>query len=165
MGQSLRAFKKSTLLSEIVQELFDSPPLAVDFKFKPSRYADIESNEFRDEKGNRVEIFFTEVGDSLYEIEFSVEGNSFQAHNNEYTIKDYSKLLATIAQGVSKFIEQYQPQGILVKGTDIFNKVLKNPNMVGQKDRLYSYFIAQIEDTGEYMIDRSRPPYIALMKK
>lgn len=165
MGQSLKAFKSSTLLLEIVKELFDSPAFKTSFNFIPSDYASYETVPFRDPLGNLIRVFFTEIGDELYEVEFDVNGDSFQDQNTGYTVKDYSTLLATVAKAVSRFLEKYNPQGILIKGTDILQKVQKNPKTVGQKDRLYLYFISQIEDRGKYMVDKSNPDGIALMKK
>jgi hypothetical protein len=165
MGQSLTSFKKSLLLTEIVKEIFDSEPFKTNFTFQPSEYATVETPRFQDPLGNVVKIYFTENDEDLYEVEFSINGSSFQSPNVNYNIKDYSKLLSTIAQGINAFIEQYQPQGILIKGTDIFQKVSKNPKTIGQKDRLYLYFISQIEDKGKYMLDKSNPEGIALMKK
>lgn len=165
MGQSLISFKKSTLLTEILKEIFDSKPFKTTFDFQPSEYSTIETPRFQDPLGNIIKIYFTEVGENLYEVEFTVNSNSFQSKNLDYSIKDYSRLLSTIAQGVNEFIKQYEPQGILIKGTDIFQKVQKNPKTIGQKDRLYLYFISQIEDQGKYMVDKSNPEGIALMKK
>lgn len=165
MGQSLEGFKKSTLLLEIVKELFDSPPFKTQFNFQPSNYATVETQPFEDPLGNEIKVYFTETGEDLFEVEFDVEGDSFQIPQSGYTVKDYSRLLNTVAQAISRFLEKYDPQGVLIKGTDIYTKLLKNPKALGQKDRLYLYFISQIEDGGKYMVDKSSPEGIALMKK
>lgn len=165
MGQSLDSFKKSTLLTEIVKELFDSTPFKTQFNFQPSDYATIETEPFEDLLSNQIKIYFTKVREDIFEVEFNIEGDSFQIPESGYTVKDYSRLLSTVAQGISKFLEKYNPQGILIKGTDIYTKVIKNSKAIGQKDRLYLYFISQIEDQGKYMVDKSNPEGIVLMKK
>lgn len=166
MGQSLSSFKKSTLLSEIVSEIFDSAPFKTNFTFEPSEYATLETPRFKDPLGNTIKIYFTsDYEGELYEVEFSVNGNSYKSTDATYTVADYSKLLATVAKAISEFIEQYEPQGVMINGTDIFQKVQNNAKSIGQKDRLYLYFISQIDDKGKYMIDKSNPDGIALMRK
>jgi hypothetical protein len=166
MGQSLSSFKKSTLLSEIVSEIFDSAPFKTNFTFQPSEYATFETPRFEDPLGNIIRIYFTsDYEEELYEVEFSVNGNSYKSSDTTYSVTDYSKLLATVAKAISEFIEQYEPQGVMIKGSDIFQKVQNNPKSIGQKDRLYLYFLSQIDDNGMYMIDKSNPDGIALMKK
>lgn len=166
MGQSLSSFKKSTLLSEIVLEIFDSAPFKTNFTFQPSEYATIEIPRFKDPLGNTIKIYFTsDYEGELYEVEFSVNGNSYKSTDATYSVADYSKLLATVARAISEFIEEYEPQGVMINGTDIFQKVQNNPKSIGQKDRLYLYFISQIDDKGKYMIDKSNPDGIALMRK
>jgi hypothetical protein len=165
MGQSLKHFKRSTLLTEIFKEIFDSQPFKTGFTFQPSEYSTLEVPRFQDHLGNIIRIFFTDVGNDLYEVEFSVNGNSFQSKNLDYSVKDYSQLLSTIAQGISEFLKEYEPRGILIQGTDIFQKIQKNAKTIGQKDRLYLYFISKIEDQGLYMIDKTNSEGIALVKK
>jgi hypothetical protein len=165
MGQTLASFKKTPQLLEIISELFDTRPFKNSFTFQTSDYADFESEDFKDMKGNHIKIYFTSVGDGLYELEFSVNGTSYEPIDAEYNLKDYSALIATIAKGASTFIKEFSPQGLLIKGSDAFGKMVKKPKSVGQKDRLYLYYISQIEDDGRYMIDKTNKEGIALVKK
>jgi hypothetical protein len=74
-------------------------------------------------------------------------------------------LLSTIAEATSQFLGLYSPIGLLIKGNNILRKIDKNPSTKDQKDRIYSFFISQIEDKGKYMVDKSNPEGIALMRK
>jgi hypothetical protein len=74
-------------------------------------------------------------------------------------------LLSTIAEATSQFLGLYSPIGLLIKGNSVLRKIDKNPSTKGQKDRIYSFFISQIEDKGKYMVDKSNPEGIALMRK
>lgn len=165
MGQSFSTYKNRVLLLEVLSELFDSAPFKTSFNFQPSHYGTLEVPPFLDPDGNIIHIVFHETGEALYEVEFTVNGDSFRDESAKYTLKHYSELLSTVALALSKFLEKEQPQGLLIKGADSFEKVSKNSKKIGQKDRLYLYFISQIDDLGKYMVDKNHPEGITLMKK
>lgn len=165
MGQSFETYRNRILLVEVLSELFDSSPFKSSFNFQPSHYGTLEVPPFLDPDDNVIHIVFHEKGEDLYEVEFTVNGDSFKAESANYTLKQYSELLSTVALALSKFLEQEQPQGLVIKGADSFEKVSKNSKKIGQKDRLYLYFISQIDDLGKYMVDKTHPEGIALMKK
>ena len=143
------------LLKEItLDEIFDSKPFKTSFKIGPGFEAHYEVESFKDPQGNTVDIYFTESGEDIFEIDFQLNGNSFKASDVSYTLKDYTSLLSTIALAVTQFLEKYEPYGITFRGADDFRSVSKNPNKKGQKDRIYDFFITQLGDNRNYKIGR-----------
>lgn len=167
MGQSFKTYRDRILLSEMLGEIFDSKPFQNQFKFSGELGKNIMVNEFYDPKGNIIDIYFNCINSksNLYELDFMVNKSSFDNPNLEYSIKDYTQLLSTVAEATTQFLKSYSPTGLLIKGNNIFRKIDKNPSAEGQKDRIYNFFISQIEDKGKYMVDKSHPEGIALMRK
>ena len=165
MGQSFKTYKDRILLSEMLDEIFDSEPFKNNFNFKDEENGDVKVESFKDPLSNKINIVFYNIKNNLYELDFGVNGNSFSNFNLEYSLKDYSLLLSTIAQAVSQFLERYKPKGLKIEGEDSFEKIIKNPDKDGQKNSIYKFFISQIEDKGDYMVDKSIPKGIALMRK
>jgi hypothetical protein len=142
------------LLEEDLKELFDSQPFKTSFKIEPGYTAEYETQPFQDEQGNQIVVGFISDGPGVFEIDFQINGNSFKDINVNYTITEYSKLLATVAQAVSQFIEEYKPYGILLTGVDDFSKIQKKPSTEGQKDRVYDYFISKMKEHPNYKVGR-----------
>lgn len=152
-------------LLELVDEIFDSNSFRSEFTFAGNLGDDIDINSFQDPKDNVVSIYFYHDGNNIYTLDYSINGDSYQAKGVGYTLKDYTQLLATIAEAVSQFLQKYHPVGLQIKGTDIVGKVISRASTEGQKDRIYKFFISQIEDKGNYMVDKSVKDGIALMRK
>ena len=171
MGLSFKIYKRLVKeelkpnLLEIVDEVFDSNSFKSEFIFTGNLGDDIDVNSFQDPKDNVISIYFYHDGSSVYTLDYSINGDSYQAKGVEYTLKDYTQLLATIAEVVSQFLQKYNPVGLQIRGTDITGKVVGRASAEGQKDRIYRFFISQIEDKGEYMVDKSVKDGIALMRK
>jgi hypothetical protein len=171
MGLSFKVHKRlikeelKPNLLELVDELFNSNSFKSEFVFAGNLGDDINVNSFQDPKDNVVSIHFYHDGNSVYTLDYSINGDSYQAKGVEYTLKDYTQLLVTIAEVVSQFLQKYNPVGLQIKGTDIVRKVINRPSAKNQKDRIYKFFISQIEDQGNYMVDKSVRDGIALMKK
>jgi hypothetical protein len=143
------------LLKEVaLDEIFDSKPFKTSFNIGPGFEAHYEVESFKDPQGNTIDIYFIESGDDTYELDFQLNGNSFKASDVEYTLKDYTSLLATIALAVTHFLEKYEPYGVVFRGADDFESVSKNPNKRGQKDRIYDFFITQLGDNENYKLGR-----------
>jgi hypothetical protein len=150
---------KNTLLVSILKEvtlseIFDSRPFKTSFNIRPGFEADYETESFKDLQGNAVDIFFLESGEDTYEVDFQVNVNSFKASGVEYSLGDYTSLLATVAAAVTQFLSNYEPYGVVFRGADDFASVSKNPNKKGQKDRIYDYFITQLGDNEKYKLGR-----------
>ena len=165
MGQSFKTYRDRILLSEVLSELFDSKPFKIAFNFKDEENGDVKVESFKDPLDNKIDIIFYNIKNNLYELDFSVNMDSFSNFNLKYSLKDYSLLLSTVAQAVSQFLEKYKPTGLKIEGEDSFEKIIKNPDKEGQKNSIYKFFISQIEDKGDYMIDKNIPNGIALMRK
>jgi hypothetical protein len=94
-----------------------------------------------------------------------INNTSFKDLDVNYTLKDYTKLLSTVASATSQFLDKYEPIGLKIKGADDYRKIQNKEKTQGQKTRIYDYFISQIEDKGKYMVDKTDPEGIALMRK
>jgi hypothetical protein len=165
MGQSFRTYKNRILLSEMLDEIFDSEPFKNNFIFSLNNYKDIIVTPFQDPQNNEIKIIYYNDGDNLYEIDFMVNNTSFKDLDVNYTLKDYTKLLSTVASATSQFLDKYEPIGLKIKGVDDYRKIQNKEKAQGQKTRIYDYFISQIEDKGKYMVDKTDPEGIALMRK
>lgn len=165
MGQSFKTYKDRILLSEMLDEIFDSEPFKNNFNFGLNNYKDVVITPFQDPQDNEIKIIFYNEGNGLYEIDFMVNNTSFKDLDVNYTLKDYTKLLSTVASATSQFLDKYEPKGLKIKGADDYRKIQNKEKAQGQKTRIYDYFISQIEDKGKYMVDKSSPEGIALMRK
>ena len=165
MGQSFKSYKDRITLSEIIGELFDSKPFTSTFNFSLNNYKDIVVTPFQDPQDNEIKIIYYNDGNGLYEIDFMVNNTSFKDLDVNYTLKDYTKLLSTVANATSQFLDKYEPTGLKIKGVDDYRKIQDKEKAQGQKTRIYDYLISQIEDKGNYMVDKSVKDGIALMRK
>jgi len=171
MGLTFKIYKRllkenhKPSLLELVDEVFDSSPFRSDFSFIGELGEDISTSTFEDPKGNTLDVYFYHDGNNVYTLDYSINGDSYKAKGVNYTLKDYTSLLATIAQVVSQFLYKFNPTGVQIKGTNIVSKVIDRPSTEGQKDRIYRFFVSQIEDKGEYMVDASVKDGIVLMRK
>jgi hypothetical protein len=165
MGQSFKTYKNQILLEDLFNEIFDTPSFKSNFEFSPS-FNGIET-KFGDLDNNKIKIYFYSLDNNLYELDFTVEGTSYQYEKVKYSLKDYTSLLATVAEATSQFLKEYKPLGLKIEGTNIFSKIERDPKFEGQKNRIYKYFINKIEDTGEYMVDKEQESLniISLVRK
>jgi hypothetical protein len=165
MGQSFKTYKDRILLSEMLDEIFDSESFKNNFNFGLNNYKDVVVTPFPDPQDNEIKIIYYNEGNGLYEIDFMVNNTSFKDLDVNYTLKDYTKLLSTVANATSQFLDKYEPKGLKIKGVDDYGKVQSKEKAYGQKTRIYDYFISQIEDKDKYMVDKTDPEGISLMRK
>jgi len=165
MGLSFKSYKDRITLSEIIGELFDSKPFTSTFNFGLNNYKDIVVTPFQDPQGNEIKIIYYNEGNNLYELDFMVNNTSFKDWDVNYTLIEYTRLLSTIASATSQFLDKYKPVGLKIKGVDDYRKIQNKEKAQGQKTRIYDYLISQIEDKGNYMVDKSVRDGIALMRK
>lgn len=169
MSQYLKNFKNRVResLYESLSEIFDSGPFQRTFQFYKYIGSTVKVESFRDPKGNLVDITFSHWERGLYELDFSINGDSYDNPEVSYTLTDYSKLLNTIAEAVSQFLEKYEPEGLGLGGADGFAKLEKNPKYEGQKNRIYHAFVSRIQDlNNNYVVDRdNKTGDIALIRK
>jgi hypothetical protein len=166
MGASLNSYKKylKQLIKETIDEMFDSTAIKTSFNFIDGEDY-IETEEFKDHKNNNIKILFYKLKNNIYELDYSVNDSSFTNPDLEYNIKDYSILLNTIAKAVDQFLIEYNPLGLIMEGVDYSGKLISNPKTLGQKSRIYDYFISQIKDNPNYMVDKSKSGIINLIRK
>lgn len=167
MTTTLKSLKKILLpniLKEVtLKEIFDSKPFKTSFNIGPGFEATYEVDSFKDPQGNTVDIHFIESGGEVYDVDFQVNGNSFKAKNVEYTLKEYTSLLSTIAAAVTQFLNEQEPEGLVFRGADDFSSIFNKPSKKGQKDRIYNYFITQLGPTSNYKVGKY-PDGIGLQK-
>lgn len=164
MGLTFKTYKNNLSLSEILTEMFDSVPFKTTFEFNKGNTYEIETKPFNDYHGNEIIVGFFRNDSGFYEIDFSVNGDSFQA-DTSYSLKDYSRLLATVAKAVSQFLAEFSPLGVQASANNILSKVKNNPKTKNQKGRIYQYFISQLDDKGRYSVDKKDPMNIKITLK
>jgi hypothetical protein len=166
MGVSLNSYKKylKQIIKETIAEMFDSTAIKTSFNFI-DREDYIETEEFKDYKDNTIKVLFYKLKNNICELDYSVNGSSFTNPDLEYTIKDYSILLNTIAKAVDQFLIEYKPLGLVIEGADYSGKLISNPKSLGQKNRIYDYFISQLEDNPNYKTDKSKSGIINLIRR
>ena len=166
MGASLNSYRiyLKRVLEETISEIFDSQPIMSSFNFTGDG-DDIVTNKFKDHKGNSIQILLHKIKEDKYELDFTVNGNSFDNLNVEYTVKDYSILLNTVAKAVSQFLVEYNPKTVFMDGYDSERKKLTKSDSDGQKNRLYNYFVSQLEPNDNYGVDKTKFGTINLVRK
>jgi hypothetical protein len=167
MGISLETYKTQALkrlVKEVLYEIFDSTPLKDTFILSPSDEG-YSTESFKDGEGNLIRVIFYNMGNEMYELDFTVNGNSFSNPEIKYSVKQYSQLLYTVAKAVSQFLYQIRPKGLQIDGADSFSKILKRKEADGQKNFIYDYFISKIENDQDYKIDRLAGGNFNLIKK
>jgi hypothetical protein len=157
MGVSLNIYKNKirNIILEVVKnnsrlnELFESPPFKSNFDFNEDSTT-IYVNPFQDIQGNSIKIYFHKLGKDIFELDFTVNGSSFSNSDVNYSIKEYTSLLSTIAKCWDLFIEQYKPKGLRIEGNSSIEKQLKGKE--NQKNEIYGYFINKIKPNPNYSI-------------
>jgi hypothetical protein len=168
MGMTFKIYKRKlqeqVSIYDTLVEVFDAKPFKTTFMFIRDE-DDLYIPRFNDPKGNPININFYHEGVGIYALDFTVNGTSYKSNTVKYTLLDYTTLLSTVAQAVTQFLEKCNPVGVLLTGTNVYEKIANKPQAEGQKDRIYRFFISQIEDQGNYMVDKSVKDGIALMRK
>lgn len=167
MGITLSTYKvqaRKRLVESSLAELFDSPSFHSNFIIQKSTegYA---TQSFKDTSGNAIRVIFHSIASNVYELDFTFNGDSFSNPTIDYTNKEYSQLLNTIAEATSQFLAEVQPRALKFDGADAFNKVLSNPKAQGQKNRIYDQFVSQLKNDTGYAIDRQPEGAFNLIKK
>jgi hypothetical protein len=166
MGASLNSYKKylKQIIKETISEIYNSNPIKTSFNFT-DKGDYIETEEFKDYKDNNIKILFYKLKNNIYELDYSVNGSSFTNKDLEYNVKDYSILLNTVAKAVDQFLVEYKPLALTMEGADYSGKLISNPKALGQKNRIYDYFILQLKDNTDYKIDKSKSGIVNLVRK
>jgi hypothetical protein len=163
MGIDLEHYKKriKTTIKEILEndstlnELFDTLPFKTDFDFKENSdevYIDI----FNDPKQNKIKIYFYKGNNkNIFMLDFTVNGHSGKGIDVNYSLKEYTSLLGTIAKATSQFLDKYKPQALKIDGEDTLDKEYKGKK--GQKNSIYNYFADNLELNYNYRVTDRKP--------
>lgn len=162
MGASLKSYKN--YIKEVLTEIFDSQPLKTSFNFT-NNGDNVSTEDFKDDQENQIRVLFHKMKHGYYELDFMVNYSSFSNTNLEYSTKEYSILLNTVAQAVNQFLNEYEPFGLKMSGTENESKIFKNTIFTGQKNRLYNYFVSKLDDREDYMVERTPNGEINITKK
>jgi hypothetical protein len=154
-----------TLVKEVLQEIYETPPFKTDFNISKDSDGNYTTEEFLDRLGNKIEIVFSQDEPEVWLIDFRVNGNSVKnkEQESEYTLKDFTSLIQTVAKATQQFIDQEQPLGIKVEGFDAFYKIAKG--VQDQKVNLYHYFATQLSKHIPYRVGQVHDGSFMLQKK
>jgi hypothetical protein len=167
MGISLNTYKEQALqrlIKEAMNEIFDSAPFKADFNIERSQEG-YSTERFEDPAGNTIRIIFHSISGEYFELDFTFNGSSFGRFETNYSIKQYSQLLKTVAAAVSQFLKEVRPKAIKFEGVEAFKKIALRTSKEGQKSRVYDQFITQLKNDTEYSIDRQEDGAFNLIKK
>jgi hypothetical protein len=167
MGISLQTYKTQALkrlITETLYEVLDSEAFKTSFNLTLSDEG-YTTEIFEDGEGNLIRVIFHSLGKEMYELDFTLNGSSFSNPDINYTIKQYSSLLYTVANAVSQFLQEIKPKGLKIDGEDSFAKILKRINPKSQKNLIYDYFLSKIRNDTGYKIERLEGGNFNLIRK
>lgn len=154
--------KEEVLKHPNLQEIFDSSPFHSNFKFLKSEYG-VKSEDFKDGQENRIQVIFHKMNMENYEVDFTVNGSSYENLDIKYSIKDYSSLIQTVFKCIEQFIEEYDPEGLKIEGEDSFTKI--DIGKKGQKNSIYKYALKNINIPPNYVLLTNESGGIQILKK
>lgn len=154
MGTSITAQKSRIrrLINEVVNlnELFETPPFKTSFDFIKDG-DNIESKPFNDPKQNIIKVYFYNMGNHTFEVDFTLNGSSYSNSDINYSISEYTSLIKTVYACINQFMVDYSPNAIKVEGADTFEKIAKGKK--GQKNSIYMYSIDFLDPHNNYYIN------------
>jgi hypothetical protein len=154
MGTSIGVQKHriKRLINEVLglNELFETPPFKTSFDFVEDG-GSIESRPFNDPKNNIVKVYFHNLGNDSFEVDFTLNGSSYSNSNITYPIPEYTTLVKTVYACINQFLVDYTPNAIKVEGADTFEKIAKGKK--GQKNSIYRYSIDFLDPNNNYYIN------------
>lgn len=142
-----------------LQEIFDSLPFKTKFIFFNSEN-EIKCDSFKDNQGNDIQVTFHELNNGFFEIDFTVNGSSYENIGIDYSLKEYTSLILTVFKCIEQFIEEYSPQGVKIEGEDSFTKQEK-----GQKNTIYKYALQNIDTPADYVLLTDENGGVEILKK
>jgi hypothetical protein len=167
MAHTFNTYRNSIkqLVKEVLEEMYDTPPFKADFNISKDLDGNYTTEEFVDRLGNKIEVVFSQDEPDVWLIDFKVNGNSVKSReqSSEYTLKDFTTLIQTVAKATQQFINQQQPLGVRVEGFDAFYKILSGKK--NQKVNLYHYFATQLSKDIPYRVGQVQDGSFMLQKK
>ncbi len=160
---SLRQIIKEEIQNQLfLQEIFDSSPFKTKFTFFDSGY-EIKCESFKDNQGNNIQVIFHKLSRGFYEIDFSVNGSSYENSDIDYSLKEYTSLISTVFKCIEQFMEEYSPQGVKIEGEDSFTK--QDIGKKGQKNSIYKYALQNIDVPPNYVLLTNESGGVQILKK
>ena len=160
---SLRQIIKEEIQNQLfLQEIFDSLPFKTEFTFFDSGY-EIKCESFKDNQGNNIQVIFHKLSMGFYEIDFSVNGSSYENSDIDYSLKEYTSLISTVFKCIEQFIEGYSPQALKIEGEDSFTK--QDIGKKGQKNSIYKYALQNIDVPPNYVLLTNESGGVQILKK
>jgi hypothetical protein len=160
---SLRQTVKEEIQKQLfLQEIFDSSPFKTEFVFFDSEYG-IKSESFKDNQGNNIQVIFHKLSSGFYEIDFTVNGNSYENSNIVYSLKEYTSLISTVFKCIEQFINEYSPKGLHIEGEDSLTK--QDIGKKGQKNTIYKYALQNIDVPPNYVLLTNESGGVQILKK
>jgi hypothetical protein len=160
---SLKQVIKEEIQKQLsLQEIFDSSPFKTEFIFFDSGY-EIKCEPFKDNQENNIQVIFHKLSSGFYEIDFSVNGSSYENSDIDYSLKEYTSLISTVFKCIEQFMEEYSPQGVKIEGEDSFTKQEKGKK--GQKNTIYKYALQNIDVPPNYVLLTDESGGVEILKK
>lgn len=100
------------------------------------------------------------MNNGFFEIDFTVNGSSYENIGIDYSLKEYTSLILTVFKCIEQFIEEYSPQGVKIEGEDSFTKQEK-----GQKNTIYKYALQNIDTPADYVLLTDENGGVEILKK
>jgi hypothetical protein len=161
--QVLRQIIKEEILKHsYLQEIFDSSPFKTQFNFQDDGY-EIKSEYFKDSQENDIQVIFHKMSRENYEIDFTVNGSSYENLDINYSLKEYTSLISTVFKCIEQFINGYFPEGLYIEGEDSFTK--KDIGKKGQKNSIYKYALENINIPPNYVLLTNESGGVQILKK
>ena len=160
---SLRQTIKEEIQKQLfLQEIFDSSPFKTEFTFFDSGH-EIKCESFKDNQGNNIQIIFHKLNSEFYEIDFTVNGSSYENTDINYSIKEYTSLISTVFKCIEQFINEYSPKGLHIEGEDSLTK--QDIGKKGQKNTIYKYALQNIDVPPNYVLLTNESGGVQILKK
>jgi hypothetical protein len=160
---SLKQIIKEEIQKQLsLQEIFDSSPFKTEFVFFDSGY-EIQSESFKDNQENNIQVIFHKLNSGFYEVDFTVNGSSYENTDINYSIKEYTSLISTVFKCIEQFINEYSPKGLYIEGEDSFTK--ENIGKKGQKNAIYKYALKGIDIPLNYTLLTNESGGVQILKK
>lgn len=154
--------KEEILKCSHLQEIFDSSPFKTQFDFQDDGYK-VKSEYFKDNQENNIQVIFHKMRGENYEIDFTVNGSSYENLDIIYSIKEYSSLISTVFKCIEQFINEYSPEGLYIEGEDSITK--KDIGKKGQKNSIYKYALENINIPPNYVLLTNESGGVQILKK
>jgi hypothetical protein len=145
-----------------LKEIFDSSPFKTKFNFRDIEYK-IKSEYFKDNQENTIQVIFHKMRGENYEVDFTVNGSSYENLGVAYSVKEYSSLISTVFKCVEQFIDEYSPEGLYIEGEDSIVK--KDIGKKGQKNAIYKYALQNVDIPSNYLLLTNESGGVQILKK